>query len=179
MKFVVGYDIESFKAYYRTLHDLHRFFNLHGAGSNRPELGSDEARHIARNRDHLIVWMDQSEIVGHTIWHETTTDEMVPGDPRGESDKAALRALFGGRKENLVELHEVWLRTEHRGKGYGRRFFEFFEDFAFERGYEGIVYYTDTPAAIALCRSRGYREAPEPLEGEGWYVFARRLPVQR
>ncbi len=178
MQFIVGYDLESFKEYYRTLDDLHQFYRLHGTGSNCPDLGDDETRHIMRDPDHLIVWVEKSEVIGHAIWHETTTDEMVPGDPRSEPDKAALRELFEGATGNLVELHEVWLRTEHRGNGYGRRFFEFFEDFAGQRGYAGIVYYTDTPAAIALCRKTGYREAPEPLEGEGWYVFARRLRVE-
>jgi GNAT superfamily N-acetyltransferase len=175
VQFVVGYDFESFKEYYRSLHDLHEFYKLHGTGFNCPELGDDEARHIMRNPDYLIMWMEGPEIVGHTIWHETTTDEMAPDDPRTEPDKLALRALFGGAKANLVELHEVWLRTEHRGKGYGRQFFVFFEEFARERGYAGIVYYTDTPAAIALCRKMGYREAPEPIEGEWWYVFVKSL----
>lgn len=48
-------------------------------------------------------------------------------------------------------------------------FFSFFEQFVRERGIDGIVYYSEDPAAIALCRKRGYRK--EYLERERWYVF--------
>ncbi|MHA2142978.1 MAG: GNAT family N-acetyltransferase, partial [Candidatus Thorarchaeota archaeon] len=89
---------------------------------------------------------------------------------RDEDDRETLRKLFGGKRENLVELHEVWLRTEHRGKGHGHRFFSFFEYFVRERGFDGIVYYTDDIAAIALCRRRRYNEGL--LKNEGWYVFS-------
>ena len=78
--------------------------------------------------------------------------------------------FFDGKRENLVELHEVWLRTEHRRKRYGHSFFAFFENFVRERGFDGIVYYTDDKGGIALCRRRGYSE--EFLESDEWYVFA-------
>ena len=139
------------------------------------ELGADELNHIKRNPQHLIIWMQDQEIIGHTVWHETSTDEMVPGDSRSEEDKQVLRQLFEGNKENLVELHEVWLKTEHRGKGYGNHFFEFFERFANKSGFDGIVYYSDNPSAISLCRKRGYKESLEPLEGAVWNIFVKLL----
>lgn len=170
--FIVGYDIEQFEEYYRSLDHLHNFYRARGLrDSQMNELGDDERRHIESNPDHLIIWMDQDQIVGHSIWHETSTDEMTAGDPRDEDDRETLRKLFGGKRENLVELHEVWLRTKHRGKRYGHHFFSFFEDFVRERDFDGIVYYTDDVAAIALCRRREYREAF--LEREGWYVFSK------
>ncbi|MFW9966329.1 MAG: GNAT family N-acetyltransferase [Candidatus Thorarchaeota archaeon] len=170
MEFIVGYDVEQFEKYYVVLDDLHTFYRTRGLRESRiNELRDDEREHIESNSDHLIVWIDQDQIVGHTIWHETSTDEMTAGDPRDAEDREILRKLFGGKKENLVELHEVWLRTEHRRKGYGHRFLEFFENYVRERGFDGIVYYSDNPAAIALCRRRGYAEGF--LEGEEWYVF--------
>jgi GNAT superfamily N-acetyltransferase len=98
---------------------------------------------------------------------------MIPGNSRTEEDRGVLHHLFKGVKNNFVELHEVWLRTEYKGRGYGNRFFEFFEGFATERGFDGIVYYTVNHSTMALCRRKGYREAPEHLEGEGLYVFGR------
>ncbi len=171
LEFIVGYDFEQFEEYYIGLNDLHTFYRTRGLRESKiNELRNDERGHIESDPDHLIVWMDQDQIVGHTIWHETSTDEMTAGDPRDEDDREALRKLFGGKRGNLVELHEVWLRTEHRGKRYGHRFLTFFERFVRERGFDGIVYYTDDIAGIVLCRGRGYNEAF--LEREGWYVFS-------
>ncbi|NHJ14160.1 MAG: GNAT family N-acetyltransferase [Candidatus Thorarchaeota archaeon] len=172
LEFVVGYDTSTFEEYYKTLVDLHQFYESRGVPDTTPgELGVDERRYLERDPNHLIVWMQDNEIIGHAIWHETTTDELVPDDSREDEDSEKLHGAFGGKRENLIELHEVWLKTEHRGRGHGRQFFSFFEEFARRRGFAGIVFYTGNPAAIALCRGRGYREAPEPLEGLGWYLL--------
>ncbi|MCK4668762.1 GNAT family N-acetyltransferase, partial [Candidatus Bathyarchaeota archaeon] len=101
--------------------------------------------------------------------HETNTEEHRKGDTRDKEDKEILRRLLGGKKDNIVELHEIWLRKKHRGKDYGKRFFEFFEHSIRNKGYDSIVYYTDNPAAVAICRERGYKESF--LEKEKWYVF--------
>ena len=178
MDFVVGYDLSKFKKYYRTLEDLGAFYKKHGlAETERIELQDCERLHVERNPAHLIVWTEQGEIVGHAIWHETSTDEMTQEDPREEDDRQILRHLCGGKRENLVELHEVWLRTEHRGRGFGRQFFAFFEDLVRQAGYDGIVYYNDNPAAISLCRHRGWREGF--LERSGWHVFVNEFRKRR
>ena len=80
-----------------------------------------------------------------------------------------MRKLCGGKKGNIVELHEIWLRKKYRGKGYGSRFFEFFEGFIGKKGCDSIVYYADHPAAIAICRKREYKEGF--LEKERMQVF--------
>ena len=98
-----------------------------------------------------------------------TTDEHKEGDPRDREDREILRKFLGGKRDNIVELHEIWLRTKYRGKGYGKMFFEFFEKFIRKGGYDSIVYYTDNPAAIAICRKRGYKE--NYLTKENWHVF--------
>jgi GNAT superfamily N-acetyltransferase len=170
LEFIIGYDLRRFRKYYRGLTDLHAYYKTRSlVERNFNDLGDDERGHIECDLSHLIVWKDQDQIIGHAIWHETSTDEMTQGNPRLDDDRETLQRLCGGRRDNLAELHEVWLQAEHRGKGYGNRFFSFFEEFLSERGLDGIVYYSEDPAAIALCRRRGYKEGY--LEREGWNVF--------
>lgn len=143
MRFLVGHNLEDFRKYYnKTLG------RLEGA----------EQYWVAKNPSYLIIWEEKGRIIGHALWHETNTEEHRRGDPRDKEDREILRNLLGGKKE-FVELHEIWLREEHRGKGYGKLFFEFFEEFVRNRGYEQIVVYAYHPAAIAICRKRGYKEA--------------------
>jgi hypothetical protein len=170
IRFEVGSGLEEFKRYFITLEDLHKYYrSIRLADTNLVQMGATEEYYVKQDPAHLISWRIDNEIIGHAIWHETTTDEMKKGDPREEEDKKLLRKLLGGKRENLVELHEIWLKTKYREKGYGKKFFEFFENFIKKRDHEGIVYYTDNSAAIAICRKRGYREGF--LEKEKWYVF--------
>ncbi|MCK4439779.1 GNAT family N-acetyltransferase [Candidatus Bathyarchaeota archaeon] len=170
MRNVAGCDLEEYKRYYRTLDDLHNYFRTLGlTDATFGELGSTEEEIIKRDPSQLIVWRENNEIIGHAVWHETSTDEHREGDPRDREDRKVLRELCGGKKDNIVELHEIWLRKKHRGKGYGKGFFEFFEEFIRKRGYDSIVYYTDNPAAIAICRNRGWKESF--LAKENWHVF--------
>ena len=82
---------------------------------------------LESGRFNLIVFRDNDETIGHAIWHETNTEEhMKGGEPREKEDKEILQG-FMGKEEDFVELHELWLTKEHRGKGYGKRFFDFFE----------------------------------------------------
>ncbi len=161
MRFAVGCDLEEFKKYY----GRNGFAGEQGTG----ELGITEEKIVTRSPAQLIVWRDNNEIIGHAVWHETSTEEHRKGDPRDEEDREILRKLHGGKRDNIVELHEIWLMKECRGKGYGNRFFEFFEGFIKEKGYGSIVYYADHPAAIAICQSRGWREGF--LVKENWHVF--------
>ncbi len=161
MKFVVGCDLEEFKEYYRTS----GWRGELGTG----ELGITEEKIVTQDPSHLIVWRENNKIIGHAIWHETNTEEHRKGDSRDKEDREILRRLLGGKKDNIVELHELWLTKKYRGKSYGKRFFEFFEDFIRNRGYDSIVHYTDYPAAIAVCRKRGYTE--DFFAKENWQIF--------
>jgi hypothetical protein len=38
-----------------------------------------------------------------------------------------------------------------------------------KKGYDSIVYYADHPAALAICRKKGYKE--DYLESENYHVF--------
>lgn len=172
MKIVVGCDLEEFKRYYRKLAEDKEWQGTFGFTE---ELGTSWEKVLAENPDQLIVMKEDSEIIGHLVWHESNTDEHRAGDPRDEEDMSILRKLAGGKKD-VIELHEIWLRQKHRGKGYGKQLFEFFEDFMGRKGYHSIVYYADHPAAIAICRKRGYKE--DFLEKEKWYVFYLSLSVK-
>ena len=159
MKFVVGCDLEEFKRYYKR--------NGYDDGDLEHLI-----KKVIKDASQLIVWRKNDKIVGHAVWHESNTREHRKGNPRDQEDKEALEKLLGAKK-NFVELHEIWLMKEHRGKGHGKRFFKFFEDYMKSRGYDSIVYYADHPAAIAICRKRGCEE--DYLKTLGEHVFYRSL----
>ncbi|MFX0168636.1 MAG: GNAT family N-acetyltransferase [Candidatus Hodarchaeota archaeon] len=142
IRFELGCDVNEFKQYYESIHK--KLTNL-------------EMKIIKQDPEHLIVWRENSVIVGHALWHEASTDEHRRGDPRDAEDREILQKLFDGKKE-IVELHEVWLKKEHRMKGYGKQFFEFFETLMRQKEHYEIAYYAYHPAALNICRSRGYRE---------------------
>jgi GNAT superfamily N-acetyltransferase len=166
VEFEVGCDLEEFKRYLRKT----------GRYGKEGELEWLET-FLRKGLLNLIVWRLDGEVVGNAIWHESNTDEHRKGDPRDEDDKAALRKLLGG-KGHFVELHEVWLLEEHRGKDYGERFFEFFEKYMQNRGYDRILFYAHHPAALAICRKRGYKEGGSiNIDGVTEYVFY--LPLRK
>jgi GNAT superfamily N-acetyltransferase len=139
--------------------------------SARGEMGSTEEGIVKESPEHLIVWEDDDEILGHAIWHSSDTESHPDGSRREEDDREVLLELLGGPAA-FVELHEIWLLEEHRGKGYGEAFLDLFEDMMTEKGFRHIVYYADHPAALAICRRRGYREAHGvELDGGTFYVL--------
>ncbi|MHA2202845.1 MAG: GNAT family N-acetyltransferase [Candidatus Hodarchaeales archaeon] len=158
MKITIGCDLLTFKEYYKTC--------------GRGELGDIEEKILMDDPSHCILWMESQEILGHVLWHECSTSEHKKGDPRDKTDRKILESLFGENK-HLIELHEVWLKEQFRGKGYGREFFEYFEEFILEKGFKNVVYYSDHPAALAICRNRGYKEAF--YERLNWYVFGKSI----
>jgi GNAT superfamily N-acetyltransferase len=169
LRFEVGCDLEEYRKYQKTsgIHDYLKWVGVTDVVYG--ELGPFEEAHIKRDPSHLIVWRENNEIIGHVIWHEERVDSFrLPGE---EEVRIVLERLLGEKKD-FVELHKVWLEEEHRGKGYGKKFFEFFEDFAKKRGFDSIVYYTGNPAAIGICRKRGYKEdiLSYPKK-ESWHVF--------
>ncbi|UCB60229.1 MAG: GNAT family N-acetyltransferase [Candidatus Bathyarchaeota archaeon] len=166
MRLVIGCDLEEFKRYYK---QLALDGEWKGTFGFTEELDTNWEKILVDNPELLLAWKENDEIIGHAIWHETGTEAHREGDPRDNEDRNLLRKLCGGKMDNIVELHELWLRKKYRGKGYGTRFFEFFEDFIRDKRYDAIVYYADHPAAIAVCRNRGWKEGY--LAKERWYVF--------
>jgi GNAT superfamily N-acetyltransferase len=169
LRIEVGCDLEAFRRYQRNS-GIHEYFKWVGITDVvYGELGPFEEAHIKRDPTHLIVWREGNEIVGHVIWHEEQVDGFaLPGE---EEVRTVLEKLLGEKKD-FVELHEVWLEEKHRGKGYGKKFFEFFEDFAKKRGFESIVYFSGNASALDICRKRGYKEdiLSYPKK-ERWHVF--------
>ena len=143
-------------------------------------LGATEERLIRENPDQLILWREGDTLVGHTIWHPSNTKQHPDGKPREEDDRHVLEDELGVEGD-FVELHEIWLADDHRGRGYGSAFFEYFEDMVQQRGYDSIVYYADHPAAMTICMKRGYTQAYgvelDGITGERsrYYVLAKRL----
>jgi GNAT superfamily N-acetyltransferase len=136
MRLVVGCDLEEFKRYYKKL-ALDK--EWHGTFGFSEELDTRWDKVLAKSPSRLIVWREDDEIIGHAIWHETSTEEHRKGDSKDKEDTVILRRLLGGRRDNVVELHEIWLRKKYRGNGYGKRFFEFFEEFIRNKGYDAII----------------------------------------
>ena len=142
VEFLHGCDAERFRDYYRMV---------------LGEPGATELSIIDEDPQRLIVWLAGNAIVGHAIWHPSNTRAHPGGEPREPEDRSILEqglGVFG----DFVELHEVGLREDRRGRGYGSDFFEYFESMVKRLGYRHIVYYADHPAALAICRARGYRE---------------------
>lgn len=165
MKFVVGCDFREFAKYLQKI----------GQYTASGELEKLKA-YLDSSLFNLIVFRENDKIIGHAIWHETNTEEHRKGEPRDKEDKEILREFFAGKKD-FVELHELWLTKEHRGKGYGKRFYDFFEKHIRDKGYNSLVFYAFDPAAVAICRGRGYKEAYGVTEAgpygeiETCYVF--------
>lgn len=124
---------------------------------------------VVKDASQFIVWRDNSKVVGHAVWHESNTEEHRRGQARDREDAEALKRLLG-EKKSFVELHEVWLIKEYRGKGYGNLFHQFFEDYMRGKGYSDLIFYAEHPAAVAICRKRGYDEGGY-LKGLKEYVF--------
>ena len=116
--------------------------------------------------------IEDNTLLGWAIWHESNTREHSPGYPRDAEDVKILEDLANGSNE-IIELHELWLKKDHRGKGYGNQFFDFFENFVLERGFSRIIYYAFNDSAINLCRKRGYKE--RFYEAEKCYTFYKQI----
>ena len=149
MEFIVGYD---YKKNDISFSELRKEYI-----EEVDNIGEEDEENLKDDPSHLIVMLEKKEIIGWAIWHESNTREHQPGYPRDTEDAKILEDLANGSYE-VIELHELWLKKHHRRKGYGERFFDFFEKFVLERGYDKIVYYAYNDSAINLCRKRGYKE---------------------
>jgi GNAT superfamily N-acetyltransferase len=169
MRFVEGCDLREFSRY------------LVKPGQYVAEGELDRLRgHLESGQFNPIVFRENDEIIVHAIWHETNTEEHRKGDPREKEDVEILQE-FMGKEKDFIEIHELWLTEERRGKGCGKWFFDFFEEYMRRKGYDSLVYYAFDPAAVTICRKHGYKEAYD-LKGAGsygkietMYVFYMRL----
>lgn len=166
MEFVVGYDLKK---------------NGYSMNEFREEFISEfeyfdetEEEIVKSDPSHLIAMIEGDQVFGWAIWHESSTREHRKGFPRDDEDREILESLTNETCE-IIELHELWLKKAHRGIGYGRQFFDFFENFVKTKGYDKIVYYTNNASAISLCRKHGYAESYS--EGLKWHTFYKLLDI--
>jgi len=138
---------------YCDLGELREYWNRSGYGGDLDHLMNV----VIKDPAQLIVWKENDRIVGHSVWHESNTEEHRKSVPRDKEDSEALRKLLGNKKD-FVELHEWWLIEKYRGKGYGNEFLDFFQAYMKSLGYADLVFYADHPAALAAFRKHGYRE---------------------
>ncbi len=167
LRFEIGCDPESeeFKEYWSR-----NGYSQEYKGYNHERLLRMLVNIVKGNFLQLIVWRQDSKIVGHAVWHESNTEEHRKGGyPRDKEDRETLRKLLG-KKKDFVELHEIWLIKKYRKKGYGNEFFNFFETFMKSKGYADLVFYADHPAALSALRKHGYKEGGY-LKGSKEYVF--------
>ena len=164
MEFLIGYD---YKKDGYTFSELRKEY-IDEFGNS----GEDDEEFLKEDPSRLIVMLEDKKIIGWAIWHESNTREHQPGYSRGAEDIKILEDLANGYHE-IIELHELWLKKDHRGKGYGTQFFDFFEKFVLEKGFSRIIYYAFNESAINLCRKRGYKEMfYEELK---WYTFYKQI----
>lgn len=75
---------------------------------------------------------------------------------------------FKRYNEECAEVKRVFVRPEYRGVGVSKTLMKLLEDAAREQGYRSFILESGEPlvAAMALCRSLGYRVIPnyEPYE---------------
>ena len=174
MRFDVGCDLDEFRRYYRNS-GIYEYLRSVGLTDGYDENLDYMMNVVIKDSSQLIVWREDNKVVGHAVWHESNAEEHRKGDPRDKEDREALKRLLGGNKD-FVELHEIWLTKEYRGKGYGNEFFDFFETYMKCRSYVDLVFYAHHPAALTICRKHGYEEGGY-LKGLKEYVFY--LPLKK
>jgi GNAT superfamily N-acetyltransferase len=165
--------LDEFRRYHRNS-GIHKYLKSVGLTDSYGENLDYMMNVVIKDPSQLIVWREKNKIVGHAVWHESNADEHRKGDPREKEDTEALKKLLG--EKEFVELHEIWLIEEYRGKGYGEMFHDFFEKFMKNKGYSDIVFYTHHPAAVATCHKHGYKEGGY-LKGLKEHVFY--LPLKK
>jgi GNAT superfamily N-acetyltransferase len=173
LRFDVGCDLDEFRRYHKNS-GIHKYLKSVGLTDGYDENLDYMMNVVIKDSSQLIVWREDNKVVGHAVWHESNTEEHRKGDPREKEDTEALKKLLG--EKEFVELHEIWLIEEYRGKGYGEMFHDFFEKFMKDKGCSDIVFYAHHPAAVAICSKHGYKEGGY-LKGLEEYVFY--LPLKK
>ena len=75
--------------------------------------------------------------------------------------------------EDVAYIADIRLDEAERGKGYGRKILQFFEEEAKEKGYRvlGLNVFNDNPGAIHLYESENYKAAAD--RGGSMYMIKR------
>ena len=105
---------------------------------------------MALEQDDLFVMEDGGEIIGAAVINQMQVDVYANGQWEKEAPEEAV-----------MVLHTLVISPLHAGKGYGKQFVRFYEEYALAHGCPHLRMDTNERnlAARALYKKLGYREA--------------------
>ena len=111
---------------------------------------TEETARQALAWDDLFVQEEGGHIVGAAIINQTQVDAYEGG-----------QWTIGAEDTEVMVLHTLVIDPEAAGRGYGKRFVAFYEDFAREKGCKVLRMDTNcrNTRARAVYQTLGYREA--------------------
>ena len=111
---------------------------------------TEETARMALSRDDLFVQEEGGHIVGAAIINQTQVDAYSAGQWTIEAEE-----------NEVMVLHTLVIDPEAAGRGYGKRFVAFYEDYAREKGCKVLRMDTNcrNARARAMYQALGYREA--------------------
>ena len=111
---------------------------------------TEETARQALAREDLFVQEEGGHIVGAAIINRTQVDAYVGG-----------QWTIAAEENEVMVLHTLVIDPEAAGRGYGKRFVAFYEDYAREKGCKALRMDTNSrnARARAMYGRLGYREA--------------------
>ena len=111
---------------------------------------TEETARQALARDDLFVQEEGGHIVGAAIINQTQVDAYSAG-----------QWTVAAEETEVMVLHTLVIDPEVAGRGYGKRFVAFYEDYAREKGCKVLRMDTNcrNVRARAMYQALGYREA--------------------
>ena len=111
---------------------------------------TEDTARLALSRNDLFVQEDGGRIVGAAIINQTQVDAYYGGPWQYEAEDS-----------EVMVLHTLVIDPDTAGKGYGKQFVAFYEDYAREHGCRVLRMDTNSrnARARAMYKKLGYREA--------------------
>ena len=111
---------------------------------------TEDTARMALDRDDLFVQEDSGKIVGAAIINKTQVDAYEGGQWQYEAEAA-----------EVMVLHTLVIDPDAAGRGFGKQFVAFYEDYARKKGCKVLRMDTNSrnTRARAMYHALGYREA--------------------
>ena len=111
---------------------------------------TEDTARMALSRDALFVQEDGGHIVGAAIINQTQVDAYEGGQWQYEAEAA-----------EVMVLHTLVIDPDAAGRGFGKQFVAFYEDYARKKGCKVLRMDTNSrnTRARAMYHALGYREA--------------------
>ena len=111
---------------------------------------TEDTARAALRRDDLFVLEEAGRIVGAAILNQTQVDAYRGGSWQYDAEDA-----------QIMVLHTLVIDPDAAGRGFGRQFVRFYEDYAGQNGCKALRMDTNcrNARARAMYRKLGYREA--------------------